>query len=365
MAINISDLNLSEITEEFLIDQCIDMGMDLNVDTNQGSIYRDASDGHIIRTAKFFNDLRMVNEIISINTCTGEVLDEKLRERGMQRNPPESTSAVYYAKFVGAEPEEGDVMSCADHFFTAEKLNDRWAIRSEEVGAEMNSLVPGLPIIPEIDVDNLVSATLEELAIPALEVESDDSARQRFIDKVSGPSENGNKAQVRSWCEAIEGVGRARIVPLWNGKCTALGVIISTAGTKPDDSVVELVQKTIDPDAAGMGEGLATIGCFFTAVAAEEVKINVSVSVTKGETGTYSQIQTDLQKAVTEHLRTLVLDGAEEVIVRYSAIGSLISQVKDVIDYEDLLVNGKTENISCTIRQIPVIGEVTVNGSIL
>ena len=42
---NIEDLAIDEITEETLLDQCIDMGDELGVDTNQGSIYRDASDG--------------------------------------------------------------------------------------------------------------------------------------------------------------------------------------------------------------------------------------------------------------------------------------------------------------------------------
>ena len=36
---NIEDLSLDDITEEFLLDECIDMGDELEVDTRQGSIY--------------------------------------------------------------------------------------------------------------------------------------------------------------------------------------------------------------------------------------------------------------------------------------------------------------------------------------
>lgn len=39
MVKNIADLNLDEITEEFLYEQCEDMGEELGVDTRQGSIY--------------------------------------------------------------------------------------------------------------------------------------------------------------------------------------------------------------------------------------------------------------------------------------------------------------------------------------
>ena len=362
---NIQDLALDEITEEVLLDECIKMGEELGVDTNQGSIYRDASDGHIIRAAKFFFNLSQVYQIISINTCTGDVLDEKLKERGMARNPPADTSAIYYVEFVGAEPEVGDLMSCDDHFFTAGKLGERWVIRSEETGTSMNSLVPGLPVIPERDVDNLISATLQELAVPAVDMEDDDSARERFINMISGPSENGNKAQLRSWCEAIEGVGRAKIVPLWDGEGTALGIIISTDGTIPKEEVINLVQETLDPDAAGMGEGLVTIGCHFTAVAAEKVTINISVDIVKQAESTYSGIKDDITAAVTNYLKEIVLHSyLEEITVRYNSIGALISQISTIVDYDNLLVSGNVENIPCSIYQVPVIGEVEVNGNL-
>lgn len=362
---NIEDLELSEITEELLLDECIDMGADLGVDTNQGSIYRDASDGHIIRVAKFFNDLNLVADIISINTCTGDILDERLKERGMERNPPADTPAVYYVEFVGAEPEVGDVVSCDGYFFTVEKVNERWAIRSsEETGTDMNHLVFGLPVIPERDVDNLISATLQELAIPAVDMEDDDSARERFINKISGPSENGNKAQIRSWCEALEGVGRARIIPLWKGEGTALGIIISTQGTKPTDAVVELVQETIDPGAEGMGEGMATIGCHFTAIAVEEVKIDIVVNVF-AQDSTYQNIQEEIQAAAKDYLKGISLrSDASDIVVRYNSIGAIVAGISSIVDYDELLINGGTDNVVCTQYQVPVIGEVKVNGGV-
>lgn len=362
---NIGDLGLEEITEEYLLAECEEMGAELNVDTSQGSIYRDASDGHIIRSAKFFNDLRQIVDIISINTCTGDVLDERLTERGMERNPPADTAASYYVEFVGTEPTEGDVMSCDDHFFVAEKLDGRWVITSEETGTDMNTLVPGLPVIPEQDVDNLLSATLLGLAVPAVDMEEDDSARERFINKLSGPSENANRAQLQSWCEAIQGVGRARIISLWAGECTALGIIISTDGGSPAEAVVSLVQETIDPGAEGMGEGLATIGLHFTAKAAQEVKINVMVDVTKQAETSYPDIQSNIKDAVSNYLKELALHSySEEIIVRYNSIGALIAAISEVVDYDNLLVNGSTENIACDRYHVPTVGEVIVNGDL-
>ena len=118
---NIGELGLDEITEDYLMAECEDMGAELGVDTHQGSVYMDACSGHIIRTAKFFNDLRTVNEILSILTCTGDVLTEKMMERGLERNPPADTAATYYVEYVGAEPQVGDLMSCDDLYHTEAK----------------------------------------------------------------------------------------------------------------------------------------------------------------------------------------------------------------------------------------------------
>lgn len=363
---NIEDLKLEEIDEDFLRDQCIEMGMDLEVDTRQGSIYRDAAEGHIIRSAKFFDDLRQVAEIISLSTCTGVVLDEKLHERGLERNPPQDTPAHYYCLFNGATPEVGDLLTCEELEFVVESVGDRVIIVSVDTGTGMNSLPQGAAVIPEIDVDGLISCTLQEIAIPALDAESDDSARQRLINRVSGPDENGNASQIRSWCESVEGVGSARIIPRWDGPTTVKAVIISTSGTAPSAALVENVQDYIDPDASGMGEGKAAIGQFVTVVAVEELDIDISVDIVKRAEATYSGIADELKEAMTAYLKGLALErDADDSTVYFAKVSAIITELDDVIDHSNLKVNGGTANITFTATKIPVLGEVTINGNIL
>lgn len=366
MARNIEDLKLDEITGEFLLDECVEMGEKLGVDTRQGSLYRDAAAGHILRISKFFNDLRQVQRIISLDTCTGEILDEYMQMRGLTRNPYYATHAKYYVNFTGAYPEVGSVMSCAGHFFNLEKMDEEFVLVSNETGSEINGLVPGELVIPETDVDGLISATLGTLAVPALDIEDDDSARQRLKNRISGPDENGNKSQVRTWCEAVEGVGRARIIPLWKGANTVAGVIISTDGGIPAPEIVENVQDYLDPGCEGMGEGVATIGQFFTALAAEPVLINVSVTVIKQTNVTFAEIKEKFTQKLNEYCQSIAMAGeySADVKARYSRIGAVLSGVEEVIDYEGLTVNGGTENIPFTIYQIPVVGEVEVLGDI-
>lgn len=359
---NIEDLKLDEITEELLQEQAIAMGDELGVDTNQGSIYRDACDGHVTRTSDFFDDLRSVKEIISLSTCTGDILDEKMTEHAIARKPPADTPATYNVVFVGAYPEVGDLVSCDGHYFTVEKdSGHNWVVVSQEAGTSMNCLVPGLPVIPERDVDDMISATLGTLAVPAVDREDDDSARARLLDRISASSDIGSAAHLKTLCEDISGVGLARIVKLWDGPGTVKGVIVSEEGTAPSAQVVELVQETLDPDAAGLGEGLVAIGCFFTAVAVVEVPVSITVTVTKASNGTIGGIRDSINTAVTGYLKTLALGADGPATVRINTIGALIAEIDGVIDYENLTINGGTSNLEITLYQVPVIGEVTVS----
>lgn len=337
---NIEDLDLEDITEESLLMQAIEMGDELGVDTNQGSIYRDACDGHITRVAKFFDDLSQVSEIISINTCTGDVLDERLYEHGMARTPADDTAAAYKVVFVGAEPEEGDVMACDDHDFTANKDSDgNWLLTSVETGTALNGLVPGLPVVPEIDVDDMISATLGELVTPALDMEDDDSARTRLLERLSRQTGNGNKSDIENWCKSIDGVGAAIVTPCWNGAGTVKAVIISTDGGVPSDDVVNAVQTAIDPGTTGMGEGMAPIGCKFTAEAAAACVINIKASITLDSNAVITGVQTDFTNQMKGYFKNLVLAGNESTSFTQSRILALLLTTDGVTECSNLVIN--------------------------
>ncbi|MBU5680078.1 baseplate J/gp47 family protein [Blautia sp. MSJ-9] len=364
---NIEDLPLNDITEDVLIEQFYDMGAFLNVDARQGSIYWDACMGSIIRTSMLLEQLKMVKEIISLDTCTGDVLDEKMAERGLVRNPEKPTPATYYVNFIGQAPDLDSKMSVEEYFFILSQDSEgRYILISEDMGTDMNNLASGLKVVPELDVDGLIAATLGELAIPATDAEDDDSARERLKNRISGPDENGNKSQVRTWCESVEGVGAARIIPLWNGPYTVKGILVSTTGGVPSQTVVDNVQNYIDPGCTGMGEGVANIGQFFTAEAVEAIKVDITVSVLKKNDATYSGIQEGFKELLQKYFTDMALEEyANGMAIRYVRVGAILENMDEVIDYDQLKLNGKSVNITFTNAQVPVLGEVTVDGNIL
>lgn len=391
MSRNIKDLQLDEITEEFLRNECIEMGMELQVDTRQGSIYRDAAEGHIKRTAKFFSDLRMVAEIISLSTCTGEVLDEKLHERGLQRTPPEPTSAKYLCICKGAKLNIGDLVFCGGYFFNVVEIYELQEtisggssvitgetyeevktisctviIESEDTGTELNRLTSDMPVLPQVDVEGLTSCTLGELYEPALDAEADESARLRLLNRVSGPDSNGNVSQLRSWCESVAGVGKSRIIPLWNGPGTIKAILMDQEGGAVAEGVVKEVQEFIDPDASGLGEGVASIGQFVTVVSATKKVINISASILVGEGIMIDDVGEEAKREIKEYMRTLAFaEYSSELLVRYMRIITILDSCEGVIDIVNLSVNGGIENIGFLEDEVPVLGEVSLNGHIL
>ena len=68
-----------------------------------------------------------------------------------------------------------------------------------------------------------------------------------------------------------------------------------------------------------MGEGVATIGQFFTAVAVEAVKIDITVSVLKKSDATYSGIQEAFKNLLQKYFVEMSLEEyTNGMAIRYS-----------------------------------------------
>ncbi|MCD8150608.1 MAG: baseplate J/gp47 family protein [Clostridiales bacterium] len=365
-----------EFTEDYFMDQARALGEEYGVDTRQGSLFMDAATGHCIRCAKFMNDLSTAFEMLAVDTCTGDILTEKAAQDGITRQ--EATPAYYYVEFEGTTPDVGTRFFCDTYYFQLVLIDDIYLLEAEITGEEVNGLVAGENVVPVYDITGLDACTLGDLYIPGAEEESDDSLRERWQEKKTGPSQNNNKSQYKTWCESITGVGRAHILPLYGGENTVLAVIYSTEGGIPADSILQDVQEYIDPIdegyevevdgetltfSDGLGEGVSDIGAHFLAAAPGKVSLSISFSADLVSGYTVSQAQEEVLELVEDYLKTLVLEGDEDIIVRVSAIGNLISQTESILDYStsSLQVNGSSSNIEIGNEQTPIVEEVVID----
>lgn len=370
-----------EFTEEYFLKQAKAFGDERGVDTRTGSVYMDMAAGHCIRAAFFFANLSELFNMFALDTCYADVLDDKAAEWGLTRHP--ATAAIFNATFEGTQPEEGDRFFAEDseYYFTVIKDEDDGTLRlqSETEGAEVNTLSAGTEIVPVDDIDGMEAAHLGEIYTYGQDEETDDALRTRLREKMAGPAENGNRQHYKTWCESVDGVGRARIIPLFAGENTVRAVLYTADGKPCGADVVKAVQDYIDPITQnyefedeggtawivgdGWGNGVANLGAHFLATAAEELGIYVDFTAIPKGSHTAEEIQAAAEEVIEDYLTELTLDteDGDDIIVRISAIGALIADLDEVVDYSDLTLNGESANITVVDGYAAVLKEVTVD----
>lgn len=347
------------------------------IDTRQGSIFYDAVSGPVMKIAKLYTDLDLIVEMTSIATAQDEALDARASEYGMTRRA--ATKAKYNVTFEGVTPQIGERFYTDGQYFVLKEDTEKgvYYLEAELAGSSGNEVYSGTPAVPVNSIEGLTEATFGSLYESGSDDEADDDFRTRVQEKIAGPAENGNKQHYKTWCESRDGVGRARIFPLWNGPNTVKGVLIDTEGTPCSPSKVAEVQNYIDPATKGytatvggktyvvgdgLGEGVANLGAHFTAVAASPLEIAVSFEGELASGATKEAAEQEAAEAISDYLKELVLTTVEatDIVVRVSAIGAILSSLQNLLDYSNLRLNGDTHNITPGEDDVPIVGEVVI-----
>lgn len=363
-------------TYETLMEEVL-AGAPEDIDTRQGSIFYDAISPVVMKIAELYTDLDLVFTLTQVDTTGGEYLDTKASEYGLTRHA--ATPAKYYVTFTGTSPDVGErFFTSGSYFVLGETDSDVLYLEAETTGSAMNNIDSGTAAVPVNNIEGLTSATFGAVMQYGTDTESDDSLRRRLQEKIGGPAENGNCQHYKTWCESYDGVGKARIFPLWNGANTVKAVLINPLGLPCSPELVAAVQAYIDPAengyaatvdgvtyvvGDGLGEGVANLGAHFTAVSALPAVISVSFTAELASGYTLADAKTEFETAMTAYLKNMVLTTEEptDVVVRVSSVGALITAMKSVLDYSSLTLNGDTGNIAPGDNSVPVLGEVTVN----
>lgn len=347
------------------------------IDTRQGSIFYDAVSGILNDIAKLYTDLDLVFELVFIDTTSGEYLDRKASEYGITRLA--ATKSKYEFTYTGTAPPVGTRFFSDGIYFLIKKGDgDTLYLEAELAGTESNYITAETTAVPVNTVQGMTAAQFGNVIESGTAAEDDDSLRVRVKEKIAGPAENGNKQHYKTWCESIDGVGRARIFPLWNGPNTVKGVLINSNGTPCGPTVVSEAQNYIDPNSLGqtvtigektynvgdgLGEGVANLGAHFTAVAAESLTIAVAFTAVISSAYTPETAKAAVETAIASYFKSLVLDTAEgdKIVIRITAVGAILSGLACIVDYSYLTLNGGSENITPTDDEVPIRGEVTIN----
>ena len=354
------------ISYETLMERKLDM-VDDRRDKRQGSLIYDALAPNAAETAAFYGDLEMLENRTFADTAAAEDLTRRAAERGVVRKAP--VKATFYGSFLDEDGAEYPV-ALGSRFFLDEyyyvvigrEEDGRYVLECETAGACGNDYLGNL--IPLETMAGLMEATLEELRTDGEDEEDDEELRKRYFASFDADAFGGNIADYKRKITAMQNVGGVKIYPVWNGGGTVKAVIIDQGWYAPAETELAELQNLIDPESRGEGYGIAPIGHRVTAEGVTEVICDITMNLTVAEGSVQETVLADIRKRYETYFEELRKNWADStnLTVRISYLESRALEADGVVDISDCSINTEAANLVLGADEIPVLGEIEVNG---
>lgn len=333
-------------------------------DKSEGSFFYDAISPCAIEMVNIDKKVDKLVQKFDISNLTGLELEKRIEEKtGIKRKKATKASGHVLIKgSYGAVVNIGDKFSTDTlNFKSLEKKtieeNGTIVIKVEcEIEGRVGNVPRGAIKKFPITISGLSNVTNEEEFKNGYDEENDKSLLQRYFEHIHKPSTSGNKYDYIKWAKEISGVGDAKVFSLWNGDNTVKAVIVDMNKQPVEQELVNKVQKYIDPDSNGCGEGIAPIGAFCTVVSASSKILNILFKVIENNEVESQELIQNIRDNISNYIKDEV--SFQNNKISYNKIGSIILNSKGVEDFKNLTINGTKEDILIGEEEVPVIGVI-------
>lgn len=321
--------------------------------------------------------------------CEDERMDEHMAIRGLTRIEATANKRVlsivadpgvripqgYTFTSVVTDEDGNPVEFTADKetiFLSEEAVDVR--ITCNLTGSEGN-LATGSEFILQPPIAGVASITDMGTVVMAAERESLDEAWTRILDKAENPDTGGNVHDYERW--VVDGfykeygvkVGKVLVDMCWNkdnghdGRGTVRIVVVDDDYGPLDASVVSDIKEYLDPKAyEGYGYGKAPGGAVVTVITGTPYYIDISASVEYEKNVDRSAVLQQFIELVTDYVKSRVFNRNEDTKelspVVYKKIAAILGTLSGVSNYDNLTVNGGTEDIRLEPYEIPTVRKV-------
>ena len=348
------------ITEEQLLNRMLGR-VDSKYDKREGSIIYDAIAPTALEHKNMYISLDEVLNEAFITTMSLEKLKLKGEELGI---PYKNASSTVVKLKTDAEVGIGKQFTCKEFTFTVtEKLSDFvYYAKCDTAGSDANLCI-GDVIMTE-NIPNLTEAEIIEVAIEGEDDEETETYRNRLLANSDVERFGGNVSDYKAKVGSINGVGGVKVYSgkEWNGGGTVKVVFTTGSFGVPSQTLIDLVQTTIDPEAnGGEGLGLAPIGHFVTCVGADAATINITTDFTFESDSYYLEAcLDDMKTAIDNYFLELNADweNQKNVTVRVADIISALMSVTGVIDVQNVKLNGSPNNLILDKDSLAIRGTI-------
>lgn len=333
-------------------------------DKTEGSFIYDATKPPAIKLEEVYQDLNSIIDQFNIENLAGNELAQRIRQTtGINRKAATKSIGLIQAKGNGTITQGALFETENGIQFEATETKEIVTIGLVKVQCTKTGSIGNVPanqikLIP-ITIGGITEVNNPEPTTDGFEAETDQALRQRYYDRIKTPATSGNRAHYKNWAKEVQGVGDAKVFPLWDGSNTVKIVIIDALKGPASQEIVDRVQEYIDPNGNGLGEGTAPIGAFCRVISAAAKTIDIAFTVNKDGAYTDEQVLNHVRDGITKYFKEITFT---ESYISYGIIGSIILQAEGIRDYSNLTINGSTENIPIQEDQVAILGEVVING---
>lgn len=346
--------NSNEILEEMLNE------MPDEYEKSKGYFLWDIFKAIAISIKNILSKITVVAKKLDINNLEGIELEKFITQRtGIERKKATYSNCTITVKGNG-NIKVGDLFetegliqfkSTEDKLIEEIGTINAQCVFSGKIGNVSANSIKKIPIT----IQGINSCTNLESAIGGYDAENDADLKNRYFERLREPATSGNIYHYKRWAKEVNGVGDAKVIPLWNGNNTVKTVIINDERLPADEELINKVQQHIDPDITGEGKGEAPIGAFCTVSSADAKNINISVRAIFSKNSDKEQIKNKVIENIKLYLKEIAFI---KNTLSYAIIGSKILDIEGVIDYSQLTINNNTINIECEEDEVFVLERV-------
>lgn len=221
-------------------------------------------------------------------------------------------------------------------------------------GYDMNVGINEITEIP-ITLQGIYKVTNNAPMTGGYDTETDNDYRERYYTKLRTPVNGVNANQYVLWAESVDGVGKARCIPIWNGINTVKVVLVGNDFKPASDDLIQRVQQYIDPNKNGDGSGVATIGAVTTVVKATTKNVNIDIYGLKVN----GNLETTKEAIKTNLDRYIKTSAFNRDYISLAKIGLVIAETKNVDDYREIRLNNSHDSLTLNKDECGVLNEVT------
>lgn len=339
-----------EMTYEVILQRMLDK-VPKDIDKREGSMIFSALAPAAAEITQAYIELGVVTNMISPDTATGYELTELAFQGGVLRKG--ATKSLRKGVFNTDVPLNSRFSAEGITYRVVEKINDfDYKLESEQPG-EVGNAYTGL-LIPVEYVEGLTSATLTDVIVPGVSEETDEQLRERYRQRIISPAQDGNKNQYKEWAEAFEGVGVAKVFPLWNGANTVKVAITDRLFQVADSTLVSRFQEYMDPGSQGLGNGIAPIGAKVTVTGGVKKEINIAGEVVLAEGFTEPE---GVAEAIVKYLSSITY---VKNSVSYMRTGTTVLDTSSIADLKNFTLNGGNTDIVLVGEEIPTLNSINL-----